>query len=53
MNLLFEKYSLTNIMDVISYFNDLGELFPSFKDQLLFNDLEIEPFSDFEVAVLL
>ena len=40
-------------MKVISYFNELEELFPVYRDNLLFSDLDIEPFSDFEVSVLL
>jgi hypothetical protein len=33
--LLFEKYSLINIMKVIAYFNGKEELFENFRDNLL------------------
>ena len=52
--LLFEKYSLRNISDVIKSLNSRKGLYEStYQDQFMIDDLEIEPYSDFEVAQLL
>ena len=53
-HLLFEKYSLRNISDVIKSLNSRKGLYEStYQDQFMIDDLEIEPYSDFEVAQLL
>lgn len=39
-------------MKVISYFNEKEDLFDHFRDNLIQKDIDIEPYSDFEVAVL-